>query len=85
MTGWLSLTIVVITGSIFTVLIGLDMPAWLDTLIQWLPSVALAKIFWASFSTQAQLAQILRNLGIVIVASGILYGFVIWRLRLLDR
>ncbi len=85
MTGWLSLTIVVISGSIFVVLIGLEMPAWLDTLIHWLPSVALAKIFWASFSTQAQIAQVLRNLGIVLVTSGILYGFVIWQVRRLDR
>ena len=85
MTGWLSLTIVIITGSIFVVLIGLEMPAWLDTLIQWLPSVALAKIFWASFSTQAQISQVLRNLGIVLVTSGILYGFVIWQVRQLDR
>ena len=85
MTGWLSLTIVVITGSIFVVLIGLEMPAWLDTLIQWLPSVALARIFWASFSTQAQIGQVLRNLSIVLVTSGILYGFVIWQVRRLDR
>ncbi|MBE9475460.1 MAG: ABC transporter permease, partial [Chloroflexi bacterium] len=35
MTGWLSLTIVIITGSIFVVLIGLDMPAYLETLIKW--------------------------------------------------
>jgi ABC-2 type transport system permease protein len=85
MTGWLSLTIVVISGSIFVILIGLEMPAWLDTLIQWLPSVALAKIFWASFSTQAQIGQVLRNLGIVLITSGILYGFVIWQVRRLDR
>jgi ABC-2 type transport system permease protein len=85
MTGWLSLTIVVISGSIFAVLIGLEMPSWLDTLVQWLPSVALARVFWASFSTHAQLTQILRNLGVVVLTSGILYGFVIWRLRLLDR
>jgi hypothetical protein len=27
----------------------------------------------------------LRNLGIVLVTSGILYGFVIWQVRQLDR
>jgi ABC-2 type transport system permease protein len=85
MTGWLSLTIVVITGSIFVVLIGLEMPTFIETLISWVPSVALAKIFWASFSTQAHIGQILMNLGIVLVTSGILYGFVIWQVRQLDR
>jgi len=85
MTGWLGMTIVVITGSIFVVLIGLEMPAWLDSLIQWLPSVALAKIFWASFSTQAQLSQIMKNLGIVLAISGIIYGYIIWQVRQLDR
>lgn len=85
MTGWLSLTILIITGSIFVVLIGLDLPAWIAALVQWLPSVALAKIFWASFSTQAQLPQILSSMGIVIVFSGLLFGLIIWRLKLLDR
>jgi ABC-type Na+ efflux pump permease subunit len=85
MTGWLSMIILLIIGSIFAVLISLDMPNWLDTIIQWLPSVALARIFWASFSTQVLFTQILKNLSIVIVTSGILYGIITWRLRLLDR
>ena len=85
MTGWMSLTLIVITGSIFIVLIGLDKPPFIVMIIQWLPSVALAKIFWASFSTQVQVNQVWANVGIVLVVSAILYGFVIWWVRQLDR
>ena len=85
MTGWLNLTIVIISGSIFVVLLGLDMPAYLETLIKWLPPVALAKIFWASFSTQVQLSQVWFNFGIVLVISGLIYGYIIWRVKQLDR
>jgi ABC-2 type transport system permease protein len=85
MTGWLSLTIVIITGSIFVVLIDLDMPVYLDTLIKWLPPVALAKIFWASFSTQAQLSQVWLNFAIILVSSGLIYGYIIWRVKQLDH
>jgi ABC-2 type transport system permease protein len=85
MTGWLSLTLIVITGSIFIVLIGLDMPDLIETLIKFIPSVALAKIFWASFSTQAEINQVWMNMTIVVVFSVILYGFIIWKVRQLDR
>lgn len=85
MTGWMSLVLIIITASIFVVLLDLDMPAFLETAVQWLPSVALAKIFWASFSTQVKSAQIWFNLGIVAVTSSIIYGAIIWRLRGMDR
>lgn len=85
MTGWLSLTLLVITGSMFVVLIGLEMPEFIATLINILPSVALAKIFWASFSIQAEINQVWMNMTIVVIFSVILYGFIVWKVHQLDR
>jgi ABC-2 type transport system permease protein len=85
MTGWVSFTMVLISGSMFVVLINLEVPAFVDTLLQWLPPVALAKIFWASFSTQVPLNQVRLNFGIVLVISGLIYGYIIWRIKQLDR
>jgi ABC-2 type transport system permease protein len=85
MTGWMSLVLIIITASILVVLLGLEMPLFLETAVNWLPPVALAKIFWASFSTQAKSAQIWLNLGIITITSGIIYGVIIWRLRGTDR
>ena len=85
MTGWLSFTLILISGSIFAELINLDMPDIVASLLQFLPPVALAKIFWASFSTQVQLSQVWFNFGIVLVISGLIYGYIIWRVKQLDR
>lgn len=85
MTGWMSFVLVFLSGSIFVVLLGLELPAFLDMAIQWLPSVALAKIFWASFSTHVEPSQVWSNLGIVLLISGILYGVIVWRLKAMDR
>jgi ABC-2 type transport system permease protein len=85
MTGWMSLVLIIITASILVVLLDLEMPSFLETLIQWLPPVALAKIFWASFSTQVELPQVWFNLGVIAISSMIIYAVIIWRLRSLDR
>ena len=85
MTGWMSFTLILISGSIFIILIDLELPTLVGNIIQWLPPVALAKIFWASFSTQVPLAQVWTNFGLVLVISGLIYGYVIWRVKQLDR
>jgi hypothetical protein len=76
---------IIITGSIFIELINLELPLILEQLLPWLPSVALAKIFWASFSSQVEFQQVLPSFGVVVIVSGILFGFVVWRIKQLDR
>lgn len=85
MTGWLSFAMILISGSIFVELINLEVPSLIELILQWLPPVALAKIFWASFSTQVQQYQVWINFVITLIVSGLIYGYIIWRIKLLDR
>jgi len=85
MTGWLSLSLVLISGSIFIELIDLDLPVFLERLLPWMPPVALAKIFWASFSSSVDYYLILNSLGIVLIVSGLIFGFIVYRIKQLDR
>ena len=61
MTGWLIFSLVFISGSIFVELINLELPAFLEQLLPWLPPVALAKIFWASFSSRIDYQQVFNS------------------------
>ena len=85
MTGWLSLVMVLVSGTIFVELINLDLPPFLDQIMPWLPPVALANIFWASFSSQVDYQQVWASFAVVVIISGLLFGFIIWRIRKLDR
>jgi len=85
MTGWLSLMLVFVSGTIFVQLIGLDLPTFLEQLLPWLPPVALAQIFWASFSSRIDYQGVLASFGVVVIVSGVLFGFTIWRIKQLDR
>ena len=85
MTGWISLVGILISGSVFIELIDLDLPPVLEQILPWLPPVALARIFWASFSSQFDFLQILASLGVVVLISGIIFGFIVWRIKQLDR
>jgi ABC-2 type transport system permease protein len=85
MTGWLSFCLVFIIGTIFIELINLDLPVWIEQLLPWIPPVALARIFWASFSSQPDISQILLAFGSVLIFSCILFGIVAWRIKQADR
>lgn len=50
-----------------------------------IPSVALAKVFWFSFSEGVAPAQILLNLGLVLGCAVLIYAAVVWKLRRSDR
>jgi ABC-type Na+ efflux pump permease subunit len=85
MTGWLSLILVLVSGTIFIELINLDLPAVLDRIIPWLPPVALARLYWASFSSHLDIQQVLASFAVVAIFSTILFGILAWRIKLLDQ
>ena len=85
MTGWLSLALVLISGTVFIELINLDLPAFLDQILPWLPPVALARIFWASYSSQVDYQQVFASFGVVVFVAGMIFGFIVWKIKQLDR
>lgn len=61
------------------------LPAWLITLMRWLPTVATSDLFRISFSDQAVPFQILPRLGLLLVVFLALLGWEAWLIRRSDR
>ena len=85
MIGWMSILILLMVGSMLVKTLGLELPAFLQSLLLWMPSVALAEICRAAYSEIVPVARMWNNLGIVLMVSLPLYALVIWKVRRSDR
>jgi len=84
-TGWMAALLLLLIGAIFVKMLDIELPALLEGILPWTPSVALAEICRASYSEAVPAAQVLTNLGIVLFISLPLYALVIWKVRRSDR
>lgn len=84
-TGWTGLLIVIFIGALLVDMMGLESPAFIQAIIPWVPSVALAEVFRFAFSEGVGWAQLWSNLGVVLGISMLLYGVVVWKVRRSDR
>jgi hypothetical protein len=80
----MTLPIVALMAPIILATLG-HLPPILESLLPWLPTVALGNLFLLSFSGSATLAQVLPDLALVLVWTLPLYAAVIWRVRRSDR
>jgi ABC-2 type transport system permease protein len=85
MVGWVTALVLILVGAILVRSLGMELPVLVESLLPWVPSVALAEILRAAFSQTIDLTQVLISLGIVLVVSLLLYAFVIWKIRRSDR
>ncbi len=60
---------------------GPHYPAIARAIIPWIPSVALAQVFRASFSNAAAPSLIWANLGSVAAFAALIFALVVWRMR----
>jgi ABC-2 type transport system permease protein len=84
-TGWMMLLMVVVVGSLFIKLLGVEIPSFLLDIISWLPSVTMAEVFSYSFVENIPWTQIWPYLGSVLGISVPLYILVAWKISRLDR
>lgn len=66
----------------------MKVPSWpkiMTTIMSWLPTVALARIFGVSFSGSAPLGLVLPDLGIVVGSAALVLALVVWKVRRADR
>ena len=77
--------LLLLVGAILVKMLGMDLPALVESILPWVPSVALAEICRAAFSETVHATQVLDNLGIVLAVSLPLYALVIWKVRRSDR
>ena len=83
--GWITALLLLLVGAIFVKMLGMDLPAWVESILPWVPSVALAEICRAVYSETVPTTRILTNLWIVLTVSLPLYALVIWKVRRSDR
>jgi ABC-2 type transport system permease protein len=83
--GWKTLLLVLLAGSILVYMLGVDLPALVERILPWVPSVALAEICRAAFSETVSTSQVWTNLWIILAVSLPLYALVIWKVRRSDR
>ena len=83
--GLTMLLLVVFIGALFVNMLGLDIPAVVQAMLPWVPSVALAEIIRFVFLENIPWGETLANLGSVIGISTLLYAVVVWKVRRSDR
>ena len=85
MIGWMSVLILLMVGAMLVKMLGMELPAFLQSLLPWMPSVALAELCRTVYLEVVPVAQMWKNLGIVLIMSLSLYALVIWKVRRSDR
>jgi hypothetical protein len=83
--GLTMLLIVVFVGALLVNMLDVDIPAVVQAIIPWIPSVALAEIIQFVFLESIPWVQVWTNLGSVLGISLLLYGIVVWKVRQSDR
>ncbi len=83
--GLTMLLMVVFIGALFVDMLDVDIPAVVQAIIPWIPSVALAEIIQFVFLENVSWGEALANLGSVLVISLLLYAVVVWKVRRSDR
>lgn len=83
--GWMMAILLLLVGALLVKMLDLELPAFLDQILPWIPSVAIAEICRASFSEVIPVTKVLKNVWIILSISLPLYGLVIWKVRRSNR
>jgi len=82
--AWMIVPVVALMAPIMLAMLG-NLPPILDSLLPWLPTMALGNLFLLSLSGDATLVRALPDLVLVLGWSLPLYAAVIWNVRRSDR
>lgn len=85
MVGWMTAILLLLVGAIVVKMLGVELPVLVESILPWVPSVALAEICRAEFSETVPVTRVLTDLLIVLSVSLPLYALVIWKARRSDR
>jgi hypothetical protein len=86
MNAWVSLVILVLIASmLLEQFVGSSWPPIIQTLIPWMPTVAMSNVIRISFSNLMPLDLLLPSFGVILGATILLLGLVVWKVRRMDR
>jgi len=83
---WFGVIVVFLMMPVFFTVV--KVPSWpeiVTTIMSWIPTVALARVFGVSFSGSAALGLVLPDLGIVVGSAALVLALVVWKVRQADR
>jgi ABC-2 type transport system permease protein len=83
--GWVTALLLLLVGAILVYMLRIQLPTLVESILPWVPSVALAEICRLAFSESVPLTQVLNHLWIILTVSAPLYALVIWKVRRSDR
>jgi ABC-2 type transport system permease protein len=83
--GWMMLLLILLIGSMFVEMMDMSMPASIQAVVGWVPSVTLAEIYGFAFIKSVPWAELWPKLGSVLGISLLLYSVVVWKVRRSDR
>jgi ABC-2 type transport system permease protein len=85
MMGWMMVILLFFIGAVFVRMIGLELPGFVQVILPWVPSVAMAEVCRTAFSETASITIIAENLGKIVVISLPVYVLVVWKVSRSDR
>jgi ABC-2 type transport system permease protein len=83
--GWMTALLLLLVGAVFVSMLRMELPSVVESILPWVPSVALAEICRAAFSEIVPTSRVWTNLGIILAISLLLYALVTWKVRRSDR
>jgi len=83
--GLTMVLIMIFVGAMFIDSMELEVPAFIDAIVPWVPSVALSDILQLSYLEKASWVNIWPNLSSLLGFSLMFYALVIWKVRRSDR
>ena len=85
MVGLSMILLMVFIGAMIADMVGLEVPAAVEWVLTWVPSVALADVLRYVFLENVSWTDVWLKMGSVLVISIPLYLLVVWKLRTVDR
>lgn len=83
--GWMMVLLIILIGSMFVKMMDLSIPASIEAVAGWVPSVTLAEIYGFAFIKSVPWAELWAKLGSVLGISLLLYSVVVWKVCRSDR
>lgn len=72
---------IVIAPAMIKLLLTVNLPQWLDTIIHWLPSGQLANLILMSLMKTIDMPMVYAGLGILWLCNGLLLGLILWQIK----
>lgn len=85
MVGWMTAILLLLVGAIIIKMLNVELPALVENILPWVPSVALAEICQAAFLETVPVTLVLTDMWIVLFFLLPLYALVIWKVRRSDH